>query len=115
MKKLLSILFIVVLITATTACGKNMIGTYKLLEMESSGQKLTAKELETLGIKMELVIKDNEKAVFSIDSDKQELTYNDKEFIGNNVETGEKESIPYQLDGNKIIMKKNGEKLTFQK
>ena len=115
MKKLLSILFIVVLITATTACGKNMIGTYKLMKLESSGENFTAKDLETLGIKMQLVIKDNGKAVFSIDGDSQELTYNDKEFIGNNVETGEKEIIPYQLDGNKIIMEKNGEKLTFQK
>ena len=115
MKKLLSILFIVVLITVTTACGKNMIGTYKLLEMESSGQKFTAKELETLGIKMELVIKDNEKAVFSIDGDSQELTYNDKEFIAKNVETNESRSYSYQFDGNKIIMEKDGEKLTFQK
>ena len=115
MKKVFSIICLVILVSIMTACGKNMIGTYKLLEMESGGQKFSAKDLEALGIKMELVVKEKKKAVFSLDGEEQELTYNDKEFIGKNLETSEEEIIPYNLDGNKIILEKNGEKLVFEK
>ena len=115
MKKVFGILCITLLISIVTACGKGMIGTYELLEMESSGERYTAKDFKTLGIKYQLIIQDNNNAIFSLDGLQQQLTYNEKEFISKNLTTGENEYIPYKIENNKIIIEKNGEKFVFQK
>ena len=117
MKKVLSVLCVLVLVVMLTACGKKtMVGTYKLIEMEANGEKADAKMLETLGIKMELVVNDDKTAVLKMDGEQDEkLTYNDKEFIGKDEETGEDMSISYTLDGKKLTLSKDGEKMVFEK
>ena len=115
MKRLLSIISIIVLASALTACGKSIVGNYKLLEIESSNEKISAEDLDELRIKMELVVKDDKNAELILDGESQVLTYDDKEFVSKNLETGESEIMTYKVDGDKIIVDKNGEKLTFQK
>ena len=117
MKKVLSILCVFVLAIMLTACSKGMTGTYKLVEMSSGGEKVGEETLKTLGIQMELKIKDDKNAVLSMDGDEVELTYDGSTFTGKDLETGEVKSIPYKVDGNKIIITDTdeGEEMTFKK
>ena len=55
------------------------------------------------------------KAYLDIAGDKTELTYDDKTFTGKDEETGEEESIPYTLDGDKLTLSKDGSKMVFKK
>lgn len=115
MKKILSIACLFVFAILLTACSSGLKGTYKLVEMAAGEEKYDAKTLETLEIKMELVVKDDKTAELTLDGETISLTYNDKEFIGKDQSTGEEKSIPYTVDGNKIILTDDGETMTFQK
>ena len=115
MKKILSLVCLFVFAIILTACSSGMKGTYKLVEMAAGEEKYDAKQLEALGIKMELVVKDDKTAEITMDGETITLTYNDKEFTGKDQTTGEEKSIPYTVDGNKIILTDDGETMTFQK
>lgn len=115
MKKILSILCVMVIAFMLTACGSKT-GTYKLVEMVSaSGEKIDATTLEQYGLTMELIIKDDKNAVLKADGEEKPLTYDDKTFTGKDDETGEEESIPYTLEGNTLTLTQDGEKLVFKK
>ena len=116
MKKILGFLSILVVTIMLTACGnKGMVGTYELLEMEENGEKLDASAFSDLGITFSLEIQEGNKAYLDMAGDKTELTYDDKTFTGKDEETGEEESIPYTLDGDKITLSKDGSKIVFKK
>ena len=116
MKKILGILCVFVIALMLTACGsKGLSGTYKLVEMESAGQKVDASGLASYGITMELTIKDEKNAVLVSDGEEKPLTYDDKYFTGVDDTTGETRSISYEVSGSKIILTDDGEKLIFQK
>ena len=114
MKKILSVLCVLVVAFMLTACGSKT-GTYKLVSMESAEMKLTAEDLEKYGMTMELIIKDDKNAVLKAAGEEKQLTYDDKNFTGKNEETGEDESIPYTLEGNTLTLTQDGEKMVFKK
>ena len=115
MKKILSVLCVMVNAFMLTACGSKT-GTYKLVEMvSSSGEKIDASMLEQFGLTMELIIKDDKNAVLKADGEEQALTYDDKVFTGKDAETGEEKSIPYTLEGSTLTLTEDGEKLVFKK
>ena len=114
MKKILSILCVMVIAFMLTACGSKT-GTYKLVSMESAEMNLTAEDLEKFGMTMELIIKDDKNAVLKANGEEKTLTYDDKTFTGKDDETGEEESIPYTLEGNTLTLTQDGEKLVFKK
>ena len=115
MKKILSVLCVLVVAFMLTACGSKT-GTYKLVEMiGASGEKVDSKMIEQFGMTMELVIKDDKNAVLKAGGEEKTLTYDDKNFTGKDDETGEEESFPYTLEGNTLTLTQDGEKLVFKK
>lgn len=116
MKKILGFLSVLIITIMLTACGnKSMVGTYELYEMEENGEKMDASTFTNLGITFSLVIEDGNKAYLDMAGDKTELTYDDKVFTGKDEETGEEESIPYTLDGDKITLSMDESKIVFKK
>ena len=116
MKKTLSIICIFVVALMLTACGsKGLSGTYKLVEVEANGQKMTSEDIKNYGMSMELTIKDDKNATLKSDDSEVALTYDDKQFTGKDQETGEMTSIPYTVSGNTLTLTEDGEKLIFKK
>lgn len=116
MKKILSVLCVLVLTVMLTACGKEtIVGKYTVVEMSSGGQTMSAETLKSLGMTIELEVKEDKTAFLSMMGEGIELTYDDKAFTGKDEETGEEKSIPYKLDGKKLTLEIEGEKIVFQK
>ncbi len=115
MRKMFCILLMFVSLLILTACGSNMIGKYKLVEMADGEVTYDSKYLDSLGIEYWLEIKDEKNAIISAGSEKVDLTYDDKSFTGKDIKTGEITSLSYTKDGNKIIIIEEKTKMTFEK
>ena len=118
MKNILYGLMVIVIVISITACGKednSINGTYNLIELSNSEETYNKSVINQLGLKFQLIIKDDKNAVLEMSLEKMELTYDDKVFTGTNNETGEKESIPYTRNGNRITITLDDEKMVFEK
>lgn len=116
MKKILSVLCVLVLTVMLTACGKDsIVGKYTAVEMSSEEQTMSIETLKSLGMTIELEVKDDKTAKLSMMGESVDLTYDDKTFTGKNEETGETESISYKLEGNKLTLEMKDEKIVFEK
>ena len=115
MKKILSLLCVLVLTFMLTACGSSIVGKYTAIEMVSNGKTVTADDLKNYGMTIELEVKDDKTAHLSMLGEEIDLTYDDKVFTGKDDETGESKGIPYTLNGNKLTLEIEGEKIVFKK
>ncbi len=113
MKKIICGLMIFIVFIMLTACGKNnsMIGSYQLIEMTKEEEIYTKKMINQLGLKIELIIKDDNNAILDFSGEERNLTYDDKEFI----DIDEEQKIPYIKENNKITIQMDNEKMVFEK
>ena len=117
MKKVLLSLFIVACVFVVTGCGSKKsasmtTGTYKLVEMKQGETKISADLLKAAGVEYTLTIKDGNKAVLDMGTEKENLEYNDKYFYPSD-DKDQKASYTYK-DG-KITIEADSTSMTFEK
>ncbi len=115
MKNILKIIWILTLTFMVTACNNDIKGHYKLIEITANGLPISGEALKQTGLHMELTIIDEENAILTTNNEEQKLVYDDKELVGFNVKSGENDIYTYTLDGNKITLIKDNEKMVFKK
>ncbi|MDD6643182.1 MAG: lipocalin family protein [Firmicutes bacterium] len=109
-KILLSVLLILSILSCLAACGsKEPSGTYNLVSMEMDGETIDADTLKEFG--MEVTITFNSDGTGSIDmaDEKEEFEWKGNKIIADG------EEISFQLDGNKLTLKQDGETMVFSK
>ena len=112
MKKILFSLVVICSICLLAGCGgvnKDMIGTYKGIEMKEGKTTYNEETLDKLGVAFTLEVKKDGKAVLNLAGEKTELTYNSKYFKNDD---GRSE---YKFKNNKIIMTSDDTSMTFRK
>lgn len=109
---------IVLLIVGCFALGKwiierkTIVGYYELYEMSSGEQSYTHEDLEslkTLGLTVNLELREDKTGTLSLFGDTMDLTYNNKNM------TIDGESAPYKIKDGKLSMEQDGDKLVFEK
>lgn len=110
-KILLSVLVILSILASFAACGsKGPSGTYELVSMEMDGETVDADMLKEFGV--EATITFNSDGTGSVDmmGDKEEFTWK-----GNTLTADDGEEISFKLEGDKLTLESDGEKMVFSK
>ena len=125
MKKRISLIVLMLVfgLFVLTGCGNDnnsnnveekidlsMVGTYKMVEMESNGKSLGEASLNKFGYSGSLEVNNDKTATITINSDTTTLT-----FEANSFTNPQNEKFNYTYENDKIKMEKDGTIMTFQK
>ncbi len=108
MKKIVALTLVLVMVLALCACGgsKTAAGTWKLTGMTQDGQDYS-QYLSMLGMEITMVLNDDGTGTMEAMGEKVDVTWD-----ANGI-TSQGETIPYTLDGDKLIMAQDGAEMIF--
>ena len=117
MKKVLVSLFVIACLFVVTGCGsksssKMSTGKYKLVEMKQGDTTISKDLLKAAGVEYTLTIKDGNKAVLDMGTEKEELEYDSKSFYP---EGDKSNKASYTYKDGKITIKADSTSMTFEK
>lgn len=116
MKKFLLVFVALFCTVLLVGCGteyrKKMAGTYVISSMKSDSETVTAEQMKKLGIKYELVVKDDGTALLNMGDDKTKLEYDEKYF---NEKGDSKSKIKYSIKGKTLTLSDDDMSMEFKK
>ena len=107
------IVFLFLIMLMVTACG-SINGSYKLVEMTEEKRQVNISSLSDVGLVFELEIKNNDDVILTTANVKRNLKIEDNNFVGVDDE-GNKRSLPFEKDGNRITIYLDEDKMVFEK
>ena len=106
MKKIVALTLVLVMVLALCACGgsKTAAGTWKLTGMTQNGQDYSD---YIAFMQITMVLNDDGTGTMEAMGEKADVTWNESGI------TSQGETIPYTLDGDKLIMAQDGTEMIF--
>lgn len=92
--------------------NKNIEGYYEIYEINANDTNYSNEEIQSLkklGLKGSLELKEDKTGILDMFGQRKELTYDNSKMTVNG------ELIPYKVEGDKIILKQEGEEQIFKK